>query len=275
MLSGKKLNVEVAFHYEANNDATSKTGRDASNQERAKKQARADAVQTIFDRAEAYEQVFKVIRCPRDVNCNGPYCWQPRDAMDGKKHRRIYDHQLKALVDHAQQGGEFTSHEDMAEKMKEELLREEQQIVDGANKSKRKRSFTDENGRQVILQLHNCLARQTGSRSTGHDENAPVSPWVDYPGYEDDALDEYYEYHCSRTRNETQKEHFSLARTLTRDHGYDLQHLQYLWENCEDGVKFFEGFGVLEGVAIRWLRDPKKFVKSALKARADEHIWSG
>ncbi|KAJ3499242.1 hypothetical protein NLG97_g489 [Lecanicillium saksenae] len=147
LLAGKQLKVEVTFHYETNNDAA-KPGRGASNKQRAEKQARADAVQTIFGRQEAYEQVFKVVRCPPDSHCNrGPYCWQDPDATDGKKHKKLRDHQLRALVSHVQQGRKFTSHADMPEEIKEQLYREEQQDADRASKSKRKRSLSEDHGR--------------------------------------------------------------------------------------------------------------------------------
>ncbi|KAJ6787452.1 hypothetical protein PWT90_10011 [Aphanocladium album] len=266
LLAGKKLIVDITFHYETNNDAASKPGRGASNRQRAERAARADAVQTIFGRKEAYEQVFKIIRCPPDSHCNrGPYCWQDPDAMNGKKHYKLRDHQLRALVEHVQQGSDFTSHKDMPDDIKEQLYREEQQHADRVVKPKRKRSFSDEDRRPTAIHVHNIVPGQAGSAAMGH-ETVPPSPWLDLPGYRDDAVDQYYAWHCSQVRCGKQKENFNLARTLTKDHGYDLQ---LVYDARDKRAQFFREFGVLEGVAIRWTRDVKKFIKQALETRGD------
>ena len=83
----------------------------------------------------------------------------------------------------------------------------------------------------------------------------PPSLAISVPGFREDAVEAYCEWHCSKVRREDQKEQYRLARDLTLDRGFDLE---LLHENND--AQFYIERGVLEGVARRFVRDVTVFL---------------
>lgn len=75
------------------------------------------------------------------------------------------------------------------------------------------------------------------------------------PGFREDAVEAYCEWHCSKVRREEQKQQYQLARDLTLDRGFDLE-LVYQ----DNDSQFYIERGVLEGVARRFVRDVNTFL---------------
>ena len=69
-------------------------------------------------------------------------------------------------------------------------------------------------------------------------------PYLSIPGLRDDAVEAYYEWHCSKVRSQDQKQYYELTRDLTLGRGLDLELI-----HKDNDAQFYIKRGVLEGVA--------------------------
>ncbi|KAM0267961.1 hypothetical protein ACHAQH_010065 [Verticillium albo-atrum] len=251
---GKKLKINVCFKY-VESKAAAPAGRGATASMLAENDTRLDASQAVLGRPEAYLHVFRVMQCPGPPCDRGPYCWQ--DPV-GKKHYKLLGHHLKELVKFVQEGGKLDVHSDAPEKVRAALYAEEQQ---GSGR-KRKRSGSEAAPtRQPPLVINNYIPGGIGQDPRGSSVGTALQPAIgsplpDIPGLRDDAVREYCEWQCTKVRRADHKMHYQLAREVTLDHGLDLE----LVHEKRD-QQFYIEHGVLLGVAERFIRDIKTFLK--------------
>lgn len=133
--TGKKLRVDVSFHYVEMGQpapiATRKPGKrgypSATQHMLAERDSQVGAEEGTSSQPSVWQDVYNLMRCPGPP-CNlGPHCW--RDPH-GNKHYKLRTHQLKALIRHVAQGGQLRSHDDVPEDVRQQVYAEEQQRLE-------------------------------------------------------------------------------------------------------------------------------------------------
>ncbi|OAL42639.1 hypothetical protein IQ07DRAFT_525749 [Pyrenochaeta sp. DS3sAY3a] len=196
-----------------------------------------------------------IFRCPGPPCDRGPYCWQ-----DGatKKHYRLLGHHLRGIVKSIQQGGRIESHGDVPDDIRKQLYAEDQQHSD----RKRKRRNSDSRPTDHVPVVINNYIPPTSGQAVTYNTNETTrimhgdrSPQLVVPGYREEAVEAYYEWHCSQVRSQKQKQSYKMARDLTLDRALDLEHV-----HIDSDAQFYIDHGVLEGVARRFVTDVKVFL---------------
>ena len=250
---GKKLKIEIAFNYIESGKAA--TGHGATATQLADNNTRLAAEQAVSGRPDVWRDVFRIFRCEGQL-CDGEYCWQ--DSTAGNKHYKFLHHQLRDLVRLKQRGGKLDSHDDVPEEIRKQL-----RAVEHGRPARRKKNdagaFPPSHTPVVI---NNYIPAQPGQASQALIEaSLPVGSGneqfrLSIPGLRDDAVTAYCEWHCSKVRSQRQKKQYESARDLTLEFGLDLE----LVEEDKD-AQFYIDHGIMEGVARRWVRDVKAFLK--------------
>ncbi|KAK2737135.1 hypothetical protein CKAH01_18867 [Colletotrichum kahawae] len=161
---------------------------------------------------------------------------------------------MRELVRWVQQGHKLETHDDVPEEIRAQLYAQEQQ----GRKRKRQASGLDPTSHVPVI-IHNHISdylTSSNRASPDHGSSPPLrlSPLC-VPGLRDDAVEAYCEWHCSKVRSETQKQHFELAYSLTIARGLDLELVRE-----DNDAQFYIEQGVLEGVACRWVRDIQVYI---------------
>ena len=253
---GKKLRISVVLNYMESRPART-AGRGATATQLAELNDQLDAEEAVLDRPAAWVRVSRIFRCEGPPRCDlGQHCWI--DEADGKKHYPILTHQLRALVKRAQQGYRLEDHDDVPQEIRAELYAEAQQRLD--RKRKRQDSGSPTSGPIIVnnyIPPYPSPAVNASSPTMPYTVSASDPPAfsLTIPGLRDDAVEAYYEWHCSKVRSRDQKRQYELARNLTLERCFDLELLHE-----DNDPQYFIERGVTEGIARRWVRDVKLFL---------------
>jgi hypothetical protein len=259
--AGKKLRVDISFNYMETGVATGALARhgtkrgylSASQQMLSERALQLDAEEEDSGQPSIWQDVYNLMRCPGQP-CNlGPHCW--RDSV-GKKHYKLKTHHLRSLIRHVEQGGTLRTHDDVPDVIREQLYAEEQQ--DGERQRKRKASSM---AGCAPINITNVLPHQAATvypaELTAASTVPPRPPTpLRIPEPLDMAVKMYSDWQCSRFTHRSLKMEYQKACDLTLAEGLDLE-LVYEDQNAE----FFINKGVKAGVARRFVRDIKTWVK--------------
>ncbi|KAG9249981.1 uncharacterized protein F5Z01DRAFT_731324 [Emericellopsis atlantica] len=254
---GKKLSAQVVFYYEECGK-TAPAARGATATQLAETNARNDAEVAVLGRPDSWREVIALVRCPGPPCDKGPYCWQ-----DGQRHYKLLGHHLKILVDEAQKGHSMRTHDDIPERVRQELYAEEQQ----QGERKRKRQCRDSGSRSAsppVIHIHNIPSDADATRYGTEIPSTPemvfsTSPTFDFQALRDDTVKAYVAWQRSKIGCQEQEGHFNQVQELTLDHGLDLD-LDMVYTNRGRYYRFYKEYGVLEGVAWRFVCDIKCFM---------------
>ncbi|KAE9571015.1 hypothetical protein CGMCC3_g12947 [Colletotrichum fructicola] len=249
--AGKRLKVYVQLDYVESASTGRPAGRGATAIGLAERTARMDAERDAAGEVDPWRRVYQLMRCPGAPCDNGQWCWQDRAR---KMHHKLLDHHMRELVRWVQQGHKLETHDDVPEEIRAQLYAQEQQ----GRKRKRQASGSDPTSHVPVI-IHNHISDYSTSSnraSPDHGSSPPprLSPLC-VPGLRDDAVEAYCEWHRSKVRSETQKQHFELAYSLTIARGLDLELVHE-----DNDAQFYIEQGVLEGVARRWVRDIQVYI---------------
>ncbi|KAF4486354.1 hypothetical protein CGGC5_v005915 [Colletotrichum fructicola Nara gc5] len=249
--AGKRLKVYVQLDYVESASTGRPAGRGATAIGLAERTARMDAERDAAGEVDPWRRVYQLMRCPGAPCDNGQWCWQDRAR---KMHHKLLDHHMRELVRWVQQGHKLETHDDVPEEIRAQLYAQEQQ----GRKRKRQASGSDPTSHVPVI-IHNHISDYSTSSnraSPDHGSSPPprLSPLC-VPGLRDDAVETYCEWHRSKVRSETQKQHFELAYSLTIARGLDLELVHE-----DNDAQFYIEQGVLEGVARRWVRDIQVYI---------------
>jgi hypothetical protein len=96
--------------------------------------AQLDAEYASTGHLPIWRDVYNLMRCPGSPCHLGPHCWV--DPV-GKKHYKLNSHHLKSLIMHVQDGHTLETHDDVPQKIRDELYAEEQQSLERHQKTTR------------------------------------------------------------------------------------------------------------------------------------------
>lgn len=254
----KKLKVEITFYYVEDKSRTAPAVRGANATQGAEREARISAERAVLGRPESWRQVIALVRCPGPPCNKGPYCWR-----DGQTHYKLLSHHLKMLVDEVQKGHSMQTHNDIPERIREELHAEQQQQAERERKRRRHDSDSCPTGLPVI-HIHNAPSNANAGASSSIPSTPemvfPTSPTFDIQGSREDAVKAYVVWQCSKVSSQEQKSFYDLAQSLTLDHGICLY---MIYTNQRRYFQFYREHGVLDGVAWHFVCDIKLFLKDA------------
>ncbi|PTB49516.1 hypothetical protein M431DRAFT_500287 [Trichoderma harzianum CBS 226.95] len=175
-----------------------------------KREARISAERAVLGRPESWRQVIALVRCPGPPCNKGPYCWR-----DGQTHYKLLSHHLKMLVDEVQKGHSMQTHNDIPERIREELHAEQQQQAE-----------RDCPTGLPVIHIHNAPSNANAGASSSIPSTPemvfPTSPTFDIQGSREDAVKAYVVWQCSKVSSQEQKSFYNLAQSLTLDHGICL-----------------------------------------------------
>lgn len=262
--AGKKLRVDLCFNYlEVGQQLPTSSKRvdkrgigSATQQMLAERASQLDAEEEVCGQPPAWRDVYSLMRCPGPPCHLGPHCW--RDPV-GKKHYKLKTHQLRALINYVQQGGQLQTHDDVPEDIREQLYAEEQQRLGRHQKTtlSSSTSVPHINITNVLPEpSHQPLVSNTSTSMTPQPSSAPLAPRLLVPGHRDIAVKEYSDWQQSKVRSEALKAEFHKAHDVALADGLDLEQIY-----GDQDPNFFIKKGVKPGVARRFVSDIEYWVK--------------
>lgn len=261
--TGKKLTLNISFNFVESNHgskfglkATDKRGASSVTQRMLiERDAEINADEEATGQPPPWTDVYSLMRCSGRACELGPHCW--RDPIS-KKHIKLTVQNLRGLVNHVEQGGRLTSHDDVPDSIREKLYIQEQQRLE-----RQKGSHQTAAGYPPI-NITNVLPAQSSSASVPNTPT-PTSAMgpekipavcLDIPGLRDLAVAEYSDWQQSYVNDERLKAEFRKARDIALEDGLDLIQVH---EDQDPG--FFIKNGVKRGVARRFVADIISWVK--------------
>ncbi|KAB8227930.1 uncharacterized protein BDW43DRAFT_316341 [Aspergillus alliaceus] len=193
-----------------------------------------------------WREVYQMMRCPGPpCRHEGQYCWL--DPV-GKKHYKLRTHHLRGLVKYIEGGGILDTHDDL--------------LTTSVNSSIQGRHNALKNTKRSsqILSDKPIAAEQLSSSPDCIDT-------VDIPGFLDDAVEEYANWHLSRVSRELYRDHIKKARDVALENGFDLK--QISGENPD----FFVKQGVVIGVARRFVSDIQNWINQCGVVQKQAKCW--
>jgi hypothetical protein len=238
--AGKALRLEISSNFsQPGSNAIvgprkqGKRGRSATQRMLAEREALLDAEEAATGEPSVWERVYSAMRCPGPPCANGDkYCW--RDPMDGK-HYILKTHHFREIINHIKNGGTFRTHEDMPERIRDQLYAEREH---SAKRQKRNAGPSSPSG------AVNVDKREPYKKLT------PLG----IAGPRDGAVMEYCDWQCSQVRREELKNDFREARDVSLEDGLDLEQVS------EQNPSFFIDKGVKIGIARRFVWDIQTWV---------------
>ncbi|BAE62811.1 unnamed protein product [Aspergillus oryzae RIB40] len=251
---GKKLKLFISINYIEDSGPplsrnTDKRGKSSVTRRMlTERDAQIDAEQASGQRPY-WREVYQTMRCPGPpCRHEGQYCWL--DPV-GKKHYKLRTHHLRRLVKYVEGGGILDTHDDIPDDVREQLYAEEALRLEKQKNPKHSASGS------ICPPINiNVLPAQSSQSLTDRSvtaEQSSSSPncidSVDIPGFLDDAVEEYANWHLSRVGREIYRDHIKKARDVALENGLDLQQVS------KEDPDFFVKQGVIIGVARRFVSD--------------------
>lgn len=202
--AGQRRRVDFCFNYRESDQAlmiSAKKKRpypSTTRQMLAEREALLDAEQVISGRNSIWREVYNLMRCSGPPCHLGPYCW--RDPT-GKKHYKLMSHHLKSLIKYVEQGSQLQSHEDVPTYIREQLYAEEQQR---AKEQERLRYLARPDSAQTSTA---SLPISGTVEPASICSSAPSIPYLNIPGYPEDAVLQYTQWLQSKVRSEVRRTH--------------------------------------------------------------------
>lgn len=225
----KKLTLNMSFNYTKSShalkpgpSATDKRGNPSATQHMLlERQNEIVAKEQATGQPPAWNHVYSLMRCSSGACELGPHCW--RDPIS-KKHIKLTVQNLRALMSYVEQGGMFTTHDDVPESIREKLYIQEQQRLD------RQRGGAQSTTGYPPISITNVLPRQSSppSASTTPTPMPTMCPKqhladiLEIPGLRDLAVAEYSKWQQSQVNDEKLKAEFRKAHDATLKDGLDL-----------------------------------------------------
>lgn len=260
--SGKKLRVDLSFNYiEPASIALASTNRrrargsSATQRMLADRSNQLDAEQSS-GASSVWRDVYALMRCPGQP-CNlGPHCW--RDPF-GKKHYRLRNHHLKALVKLVQQGYVLDSHDAVPENIRSQLYAEEQQRHE--RRSTAANAATPGFPPITITNVmpspsHGSQLTTSASETATSEKPQPASVCLNIPGPRDVAVVAYSEWQQSNVINEAHRVKYQKACNATLE---DMLNLEQVF--VDQDVNFYIQKGVKRGIARRFVSDISRWTE--------------
>ena len=257
---GKELRLNLSFnHVEAQSRSSSsstkkgdKRGRkSASSRMLAERDRQLDAEEEESGQPALWPQVYAFMGCPGPACDRGPHCWID---PDGKKHYPMRAPHLRSLIEHVARFGMLQSHDDVPQRIRDQLYSEEQQRKD----RKVKEATTSPPGLPPI-NITNVLPGHPQQMSLSSEQwtgipsvqpsNAASGQQLEISGFRDDALCEYTVWQQSQVRDSVFKAEFGKCFDAAMKKGLSLEQIYE-----EQDVGLFVQEGAREGIASRFCR---------------------
>jgi hypothetical protein len=181
-----------------------------------------DADKESNGQPSTWNSVYGQMRCPGPPCDLGLHCWiEP----SGKKHYNLKAHHLRALVEHVDDGKPLRNHDDVPEKIREQLVAEEQQQLQRRPKTMANMptSFPPINITNVLPSSQPpSTASSVGSSDPPASHFSSITP-LDILGVRDAAVRSYTEWQQSNVIDEDQKKDYKRACDITLRDGLDLE----------------------------------------------------
>lgn len=226
---GERLLVAITFVYkEVGGSSTMLTRAAAARGTRAQHEERKRLAGT-------WQEVYKILRCPGPPCALGPHCWI--DPDDGNKHYKVWTPEITCLIDHVSAGNRFDSHRDMPEFLRENI------------KSRVKQKEHSEGQARGSC---NRKRKTTCSTDCPTKESCICASRSKIPGIKEDAVEDYYQWHCRQVRSEKWKAGLLKAKQIILDDCVDLAQLR---ANPQAEADLLVEKGVTRGVAFQFTND--------------------
>jgi len=236
----------MSFNYIAIDLATSVPTRQVA--KRGRTQRMLSQLDMQLDAEEAtsaqpvWKDVYERMKCPGPPCRLGRYCWI--DGI-GKKYYNLKPHRMKSLIKYVEQGGILETHDDVPSEVREQLYAEEQQEAEHQRKRKaRSHSLAD----YPPIQITNVLPSQYPEASTARSVSS--SRRLNIPGFREDAVQRYTDWHYSQVRTEEFKAEYRRAGDLTLIECLSLNQVHE-----DHNVEFYMAKGVKRGAALSFVSD--------------------
>lgn len=258
---GKRLRVNISFNYidsrppASTTKRGSKRGSSATQRMLSDRDSQLDAEEESNCQPSTWNFVYGQMRCPGPPCDLGLHCWI--DPI-GKKHYKLKTHHLRALVEHVDDGKPLRNHDDVPEKIREQLVAEEQQQLQRRPKTMANipTSFPPINITNVLPSSHPPSVTGSIGSSDPSASNFPSITSLDIPGARDEAVRRYCEWQQSKVDNEDWKKDFQEACRIILDDRLDLEQVS---EGKE--VDLLIRNGLKCGVAWRLVNDIPEWAK--------------
>jgi hypothetical protein len=267
--AGKKFRVNLSFNYvDSSHSSTTSLGRvdkrgasSTTQQMLAEGAAQLDAEYTSTGHRPIWRDVYNLMRCPGSPCHLGPHCWV--DPV-GKKHYKLNSHHLKSLIMHVQDGHTLETHDDVPQKIRDELYAEEQQSLKRHQKTTR--TSIASHPPITITNVLPTPSYQLVSSATGTPapDMTPIEP-LGVPGFLDEQVEDYCTWQKSRVKRPNLKEEFQKAYDVIIEEGMDLELIRR-----SRNTKFLTDRGVKRGTAERVVGDVDRWVETTKRARTEE-----
>ena len=254
--SGKKLRINVAFNYmdsqpPVGTKGVTKRGSCATQRMLADRTSQLAAEEDSEGQPSIWQNVYALMRCPGPPCDLGPHCWiEPV----GKKHYKLRTHHLRSLIEHVQSGEPLRNHDDVPDRIREQLVAEERQWLERRPKAAANAAspFPPINITNVLPSSHPPASRPTSDASSvgssdGSATRFPRITSLEIPGPRDAAVRRYSEWQQSNVIDEEQKRQYTEAGRIILHDGLDLEQVS---EGQE--VDLLIRKGIKRGVAWRY-----------------------
>lgn len=265
---GKKITVTVTFYFQCIDRG--KTGRGGAT---ANQHAELEARTAGLSRGACIRKAYAMMRCPGRPCTKGDHCWQ-----NGGKHYSLKPHHVRMLAEHLQVGRPLNGHDDVPDDFRRLVLdderkraeREQREREQREKEQRRKRRRRDSDGSAAGVTGMQCLHCTTQGLHTVTNPPStpkmifPTSPLLGFGGSREDEVRAYSAWQQCQVSTKEQKDYYDMALELTLAHGFDLDMLA---SNQERMYRFYQKYGILEGVAWRFVCDIKSFLKQRESAK--------
>lgn len=285
LLAGKKLRVQLAFHYVdcAQNTARATPVRGAQRGRRTATQRMLGTLAAEVEQDEAagrpvvWQQVYSLMRCPGPPCQLGPHCW--RDPH-GKQHYRLRADHLRQLIRHVEAGGQLDSHEDVPDDLRNQLYTEqEQQRQQQQHISRKRRGEALSPYTMPPVHITNVLPSHTQSSPRAlspEDTNVEqdhtfraMHATLGLTGPRDVLVQEYSEWQQGQVHSEIWKEQFRAAGEVVLANGIDLDLLEQRQQ-----IDLLIEHGLKIGIAQQFVRDVPRWAEERRQHRGQDSILS-
>ncbi|QKX62536.1 uncharacterized protein TRUGW13939_09697 [Talaromyces rugulosus] len=192
------------------------------------------------------------------------WCW--RDPKD-KMHHKLGPHPLESMVRYVEQGGKISTHEDVPDFIRQEILgAEEQRQNQPKNSHHRAASSPSINITNVLPSPSSSAAHQmaAGEASTSAPPTRSNSTdCLNVQGCRDDAVIDYTDWQISQARSDTWRDGFQRCGAIALEKGLDLDLLY------KKGPTVYDGQNIIEGLIEQYVRDIKFWAEKVRPRRRE------
>ncbi len=275
---GKKFRVNLSFNYvDSSHSSTTSLGRvdkrgasSTTRQMLAEGAAQLDAEYASTRHPPIWQHVYNLMHCPGSPCHLGPHYWV--DPV-GKKHYKLNSHHLKSLIIHMQDGHTLETHDDVPQKIRDELYAEEQQSLKRHQKATRTSNASHPpititnvlpaphyQTSHLVSSLAGTPAPDMPSKSTPIDR-------LNIPSPRDKAVEDYCAWQKSQVMKPALKVEYQKACDVIIEDGMDLELIR--WDPNPD---FLIKRGVKKGIAEHVVGDIDYWVKKYKRAETEEYL---